>query len=113
MIHKLAAQAHIEGLAALVEHLHRDRQTYLVRGLDETVGGVEIHALGLVRAEVLIRRVLDDDSRLVFVSAVGFLRDVESHIDAVAACMRQLHVLRQIECRNVDLLPVGLRSEIR
>ena len=30
MIHKLAAQAHVERLAPLVEHFHRDGQTYLV-----------------------------------------------------------------------------------
>ena len=30
MIHKLTAQAHIERLAPLIEHFHRDGQTYLV-----------------------------------------------------------------------------------
>ena len=41
---------------------------------------------------------------------MGLTGDIKGNIDAIAACMGKLHILRQKERRHVHFLPIGLRS---
>ena len=41
---------------------------------------------------------------------MGLTGDIKGNIDGIAACMGELHILRQKERRHVHFLPIGLRS---